>query len=217
MEKASPILTTTAGASVADNQNSITAGPRGPRLIQDYQLLEKLAHRNRERIPERYGELQALALDYARKGKTAPLAEMLHHGLPVNLADAKGNSLLMLASYHGNLEAARMLLEHGAEPDRRNDRGQTPLGGVAFKGDETMVSLLIAHGADIDADNGAGMTPIMFAAMFGRTKVVERLRRKGASLRRRNRFGVPADLLVSWSRTLARLRQNLRRQTVNAH
>src|SRR6201993_4773710 len=48
-----PLLTTTAGNPVADNQNSITAGPRGPLLMQDYQLLEKLAHQNRERIPER--------------------------------------------------------------------------------------------------------------------------------------------------------------------
>ena len=48
-----PTLTTTAGAPIADNQNSITAGPRGPVLMQDYQLLEKLAHQNRERIPER--------------------------------------------------------------------------------------------------------------------------------------------------------------------
>ena len=46
-------LTTTAGAPVADNQNSLTAGPRGPLLMQDYQLIEKLAHQNRERIPER--------------------------------------------------------------------------------------------------------------------------------------------------------------------
>ena len=48
-----PILTTTAGSPVADNQNSLTAGARGPLLMQDYQLLEKLAHQNRERIPER--------------------------------------------------------------------------------------------------------------------------------------------------------------------
>jgi catalase len=48
-----PGLTTTAGAPVADNQNSLTAGPRGPILLQDYQLIEKLAHQNRERIPER--------------------------------------------------------------------------------------------------------------------------------------------------------------------
>lgn len=47
------IMTTTAGTPIADNQNSITAGPRGPVLMQDYQLLEKLAHQNRERIPER--------------------------------------------------------------------------------------------------------------------------------------------------------------------
>ena len=51
--KDDPRLTTTAGAPMADNQNSVTAGPRGPILMQDYQLLEKLAHQNRERIPER--------------------------------------------------------------------------------------------------------------------------------------------------------------------
>src|ERR1700750_1095308 len=48
-----PTLTTTAGNPIADNQNSMTAGPLGPVLMQDYQLLEKLAHQNRERIPER--------------------------------------------------------------------------------------------------------------------------------------------------------------------
>src|SRR5690554_988603 len=46
-------MTTSAGAPVPDNQNVETAGPRGPVLLQDYQLLEKLAHQNRERIPER--------------------------------------------------------------------------------------------------------------------------------------------------------------------
>jgi catalase len=46
-------LTTTAGAPVADNQNAKTVGPRGPVLLEDYQLVEKLAHQNRERIPER--------------------------------------------------------------------------------------------------------------------------------------------------------------------
>ena len=46
-------MTTTAGAPISDNQNSMSAGPRGPLLLQDYQLIEKLAHQNRERIPER--------------------------------------------------------------------------------------------------------------------------------------------------------------------
>jgi len=51
--KECPYHTTSAGAPIADNQNSLTAGPRGPVLLQDWQLLEKLAHQNRERIPER--------------------------------------------------------------------------------------------------------------------------------------------------------------------
>ncbi|MDT2047833.1 catalase [Priestia aryabhattai] len=46
-------LTTSWGAPVGDNQNSMTAGYRGPTLIQDVHLLEKLAHFNRERVPER--------------------------------------------------------------------------------------------------------------------------------------------------------------------
>ncbi|MFF3471656.1 catalase, partial [Bacillus velezensis] len=44
-------LTTSWGAPVGDNQNSMTAGDRGPALIQDVHLLEKLAHFNRERVP----------------------------------------------------------------------------------------------------------------------------------------------------------------------
>ncbi|WP_419677648.1 catalase [Aliarcobacter lanthieri] len=47
------IMTTTGGNPIADNQNSLTAGDRGPVLLQDYQLIQKLAHQNRERIPER--------------------------------------------------------------------------------------------------------------------------------------------------------------------
>ena len=46
-------LTTAAGAPVANNQDSLTAGPRGPMLLQDLWFLEKLAHFDREVIPER--------------------------------------------------------------------------------------------------------------------------------------------------------------------
>ncbi len=52
-EKPKEILTTAFGIPVADDQNSMTAGDRGPVLMQDVHLLEKLAHFDRERIPER--------------------------------------------------------------------------------------------------------------------------------------------------------------------
>jgi catalase len=53
LETVSDQLTTSAGNPIADNQNSLTAGPRGSLLMQDYQLIAKLAHQNRERIPRR--------------------------------------------------------------------------------------------------------------------------------------------------------------------
>jgi len=46
-------LTTASGIPVVDNQNSLSAGRRGPLLLQDFHLIEKLQHFNRERIPER--------------------------------------------------------------------------------------------------------------------------------------------------------------------
>ncbi len=49
----SPRLTTAFGNPVPDNQNSLTAGERGPMLMQDFHLIEKMAHFNRERVPER--------------------------------------------------------------------------------------------------------------------------------------------------------------------
>ncbi len=48
-----PIMTTNSGRPVGDNQNSVTVGPRGPVLMEDYLLFEKMAAFNRERIPER--------------------------------------------------------------------------------------------------------------------------------------------------------------------
>src|SRR5258707_14862353 len=79
-----PTLTTGSGMPVGDNQNTITAGPRGPVLMQDFHLLEKLAHQNRERIPERtvhakgsaaYGTL-TVTHDITRFTKAKALAQI---------------------------------------------------------------------------------------------------------------------------------------------
>ena len=63
-------LTTATGQPWADNQNSQTAGTRGPVLMQDYDLLEKLAHFDRERIPERVFMLKVLVLKVFSNLKT---------------------------------------------------------------------------------------------------------------------------------------------------
>ena len=143
-----------------------------------------------------YREFQQLAFDRARGGEADALSGMLRQGLPVNLCDRRGNSLLLLSCYHGHLETARMLLKAGAEVDRRNNRGQTPLGGVAFKGHLKLAELLLWHGADIHADNGGGITPIMFASMFGRTGMVSLLEQHGAALIRIHPLTPRARLLM---------------------
>lgn len=52
MEK-KKVLTTNQGVPITDNQNSLTVGERGPVPLQDVQFIEKMAHFDRERIPER--------------------------------------------------------------------------------------------------------------------------------------------------------------------
>jgi len=121
----------------------------------------------------RYAELQQFALDAARMGDVGMIGPMLDAGMPVNLADEKGNSLLMLASYHGHLQLTELLLKAGAAPDQRNARNQTPLAGVAFKGGLEIAKLLVEYGADPNADQGGGRFPVQFAAMFGNPDIVE--------------------------------------------
>ena len=127
---------------------------------------------------KRYEELQVFALDFARTGKTQDLKAMLQVGMPVNLCDHKGNSLIMLASYNGNLETTVMLVDFGAEVDKKNDRGQTPLAGVCFKGYFDIAKILVEAGANIHENNGLGTTPLMFATIFGNTQIVEYLNKQ---------------------------------------
>ena len=144
----------------------------------------------------RYGELQEMALDFARKGQSDILASMLQSGLHVNLSDAKGNTLLMLAAYNGELDTVRMLLSQGALVDQRNDRYQTPLGGAAFKGYLEICKALVEAGAKVDVDNGGGRTPIMFAALFGRVAVVEYLQSVGGKGRDETILGISLRLVA---------------------
>lgn len=118
--------------------------------------------------------------DAARTGDADSLAQWLAAGLPPDLRNAKGDSLLMLASYHGHAAAAALLLQHGADAALANLRGQTPLAGVAFKGDLAMAELLLDHGAGVDSPSPDGRTPLMFAAMFNRLDIMRLLIARGA-------------------------------------
>lgn len=117
---------------------------------------------------------------FARMGHAEELSELFAQGLPANLRNDKGDSLLMLAAYNGQAEATRVILEAGGDPELANDRGQTPLAGAAFKGDATIAKLLLDHGAQVDGIGDGTRTALMTAAMFDRTEMVDLLLAHGA-------------------------------------
>jgi uncharacterized protein len=93
--------------------------------------------------------LQA-ALELAREGRSQLLADQVDAGLPVNLTNSVGDTLLILAAYHDHPETVRVLLERGADHARVNDRGQTALGAAVFRRSTESVRALLAAGADPD-------------------------------------------------------------------
>lgn len=110
-------------------------------------------------------EIAHACADFARDGDAERLAAYIDHGTPVDLTDASGNTLLMLAAYHGQPAVVSVLLERGADVNRLNDRGQSPLAGAVFKGEDTIVWLLLDAGADVEAGSPSAKAT---AEMFGR-------------------------------------------------
>ncbi|PXW59163.1 MULTISPECIES: ankyrin repeat domain-containing protein [Methylobacteriaceae] len=134
----------------------------------------------------------ARVFQYARMGHADELAELFGQGLPANLRNDKGDSLLMLAAYNGQEAATRVILEAGGDPELANDRGQTPLAGAAFKGDASIVRLLLERGAQVDGAGDGSRTALMVAAMFDRTEIVELLLAHGADPGKRDASGMSA-------------------------
>ena len=114
---------------------------------------------------EDFSEIAQAAFDLARAGEGERLIRYVEAGLPVDLVNGSGDSLLMLAAYHGHADAARSLIKAGADVDKRNDRDQSPLAGAVFKDYGDVVTVLLEAGADPDAGTPSAR---QIAAMFDR-------------------------------------------------
>jgi ankyrin repeat protein len=109
----------------------------------------------------------------AREGDTEQLAAYLDAGVDPNLSNHKGDSLLMLAAYHGHAATVSALVARGADPNRPNDRGQTPLAGAVFKDEPDVITALVAGGADPAAGRPSAVAT---AQMFERADLLALLR-----------------------------------------
>jgi ankyrin repeat protein len=100
----------------------------------------------------------------ARSGETETLSGYVDAGVSVDLTNEAGDTLLMLAAYHGHAGTVRALVDRGADPGRQNDRGQTPLAGAVFKKEAEVVRALLDAGADPRAGTPSALDT---ARMFG--------------------------------------------------
>ena len=123
----------------------------------------------RTTLPPAAIELATKLFDFARTGRTPELSQYITAGIPVNLTNYKGDTLLMLAAYHGHLETVEMLIQKGADVNVMNDRGQSPLAGAVFKGSDDVVKALVDGGADIRAGQPSAVDS---AVMFKREEVL---------------------------------------------
>ena len=157
----------------------------------------------RSEVPERQRPANEAAefgdsiFQLVRAGDAARLLPLLERGVPPGLSNDRGDSLLLVASYHGHHDVAQALLDHGADPDTPNALGQTPLEGATFKGDAEMVDLLLQHGALVDVPASEGKTALMVAAMFDRVDVLDLLLDHGADPLARDVQGMTARDLAA--------------------
>ncbi|MGS2617419.1 ankyrin repeat domain-containing protein [Micromonospora sp. LZ34] len=100
--------------------------------------------------------------DLARDGATEELAGYVDAGLPVNLTNDKGDTLLILAAYHAHSATVAALLARGADHSRTNDRGQTALAAAVFRSSTEAVRALLAAGADPDHGNPSAVDTARF-------------------------------------------------------
>ncbi|MFC9440339.1 ankyrin repeat domain-containing protein [Nocardia sp. NPDC057030] len=115
-------------------------------------------------------ELATRVFGFARQGDAASLATYVDAGVSADLTNDSGDTLLMLATYHGHRDAVVALLDRDADPNRANDKGQTPLAGAVFKGEAEIARLLIESGADPDAGTPSARDA---AVMFGKADLLE--------------------------------------------
>lgn len=114
-------------------------------------------HASPEPTPEPAPDLTEEQLDFlnslfdlARTGERDQLLAAIDQGVPVNLTNHKGDTLLILATYNNHPALVKALLERGADVERLNGRGQSALTCAVFIQSEESTLALLAAGADPD-------------------------------------------------------------------
>ena len=134
-------------------------------------------------------------------GEITEVQRMLADGANVNERNAEELTLLMLASFAGDVTMVKTLIEAGANVNLCDQYGWSALTKAVYnaelkKGFADVAQVLINAGANIEAPISFGIRPLMLAAGYGETAVVEVLLRAGADVLARNDGGFTALMMV---------------------
>jgi ankyrin repeat protein len=140
-------------------------------------------------VPDHY---KGLFFDAARAGRADLLEGMIKDGVPVDLRDDHGYTVLILAAYDDQPATVDALLAMHADACAADQRGNTALMGVAFKGDVAIAQRLVGR-CDVNARNRMGQTAVMMAALVGHADIVRLLVQRGADLTLKDASGNTAD------------------------
>ncbi|TCV85890.1 ankyrin repeat domain-containing protein [Sulfurirhabdus autotrophica] len=139
-------------------------------------------------------------LDAVKSGDVSKVSGLLS-GADVNMRDAEGDTLLMIAANSGNLAMVKALLAAGADIKATNEVGWTPLMKGIYNAEQDrgfpdVVQALIDAGSDFEHQIVYGTRPLMVAAGYGEAGVVEVLLKAGADPKAKNEGGRTALMMV---------------------
>lgn len=118
-------------------------------------------------------ELAGRIFDLARGGRTDELIAYVDAGVPVNLTNDKGDTVLLLAACHRHPATVAALLARGADHARADDRGQTALAAAVFRQSADTVAMLLDAGADPDAGGPSARATAEFFDLPAMSELLE--------------------------------------------
>lgn len=129
-------------------------------------------------------------LDAAEAGNAVEVTRLLDAGVPVDAADAEGETALIEAAEEGHVEVVRLLLQRGAAVNLGDHDGETALMEASEEGREEVVRLLLDQPwIRLDATDVNGRTALATAAAEGHVPVVRLLLLRGAAVGTADRWG----------------------------
>ena len=127
-------------------------------------------------------QLEGDIFDAVQSGDIATVKKFLDKGVPVDLTDEEGWSLIHHAAALGQVEVINLLREKGCCVDLIDNEGRTPLHYAAMNGDIKTIRLLIAMGSNVNSVDNEGNTPLKWSVMCEQNVAIEELTKHGGTV-----------------------------------